>query len=69
MAKPRAYWIKERHNPQLKVYYVACGQITKAEAAVKERSMYGFNVMHRFETEMAYLAKLEELRKAGTLQQ
>lgn len=68
MGKPLSYWIKERHNPQLEVYHVACGQLTKAKARATERTLHGFNVMLRFDTEKAYQAKLAALKMAGTLQ-
>ena len=63
MSKP--YWIKERDNPQLGVYYVAMGQMSKREAMRKERSLYGSNTMHSYETEQAYLAMLQKLRDSG----
>jgi len=59
------FWIKERHNPQLGVYYVAYGQLTKVEARKQEKPLYGDNVMHEFETQAAYDERLEELRKEG----
>jgi len=59
------FWIKERHNPQLGVYYVACGQLTKVEARKQEKPIYGDNVMHEFETQRAYELRLAELRKEG----
>lgn len=60
------YWIKERYNPQLGTYYVACGQMSKTAARRMEtRSLYGDNVMLRFETEDAYKSKLDALSKAG----
>ena len=61
----KKWYIKERHNPQLGTYYVACGQMSKAEAKRYENSLYGENVMHSFETEDAYKKRLAELRKAG----
>lgn len=59
------FWIKERHNPQTGIYYVACGQLSKTAAKKKESSLYGSNVMLRFETEAEYQAKLAELKKNG----
>lgn len=61
--KTTPYWIKERCNPQLGTYYVACGQLSRAEAKKKESALYGDNVMHRFATESQYLSKLSELKK------
>ena len=63
MVKP--YWIKERHNPQLGVYYVAMGQKSVREAKKFEKSLYGMNYMHRFDSEREYIAELEKLRAAG----
>jgi hypothetical protein len=65
MNKPKQYWIKERHNPQLGVYYVACGQLSVKEARKKEQTIYGENVMLCYETEESYRAALESLRKRG----
>jgi hypothetical protein len=63
MATVKSYWIKERHNPQFdKPYYSACGQLSRREAAKKENSLHGFNVMHEYKTEAEYLAALEQLR-------
>jgi hypothetical protein len=61
----KPYWIKERHNPQLGVYYVACGQMSETAAKAYERSKYADNTMHRFDDEASYLARLAELRKDG----
>ena len=65
MAKTLLWWIKERHNPQLGVYYVAYGQMTKAAAKRYDDSLYGDNYMLSFPTEEAYNAKLAELREKG----
>lgn len=64
MAK-QAFWIKERHNPQLGVYYVACGQMSKTEAKKHEASLYGSNVMHSFATEEEYYTEIDALKAAG----
>lgn len=61
----KKFYIKERHNPQLGVYYEACGQLTKTDAKRYERPLYGSNVMHGFDTEEAYMDRLCELREAG----
>ena len=63
--KPKSYWIKQRFNPQLGVYYVACGQISVREAKRLERTLYGDNVMLRFSSEDEYNKKLSELRDSG----
>lgn len=59
------FWIKERHNPQTGIYYVACGQLKVADAKRAERSLYGHNVMHAFPTQAAYDQRLAELRASG----
>ena len=60
------FWIKERENPQLGTYYVACGQITIKEAQGYERkSLYGFNIMHKYATKEAYGAELSRLKESG----
>jgi len=64
MALP--YWIKERHNPQLRTYYTPMGQMTVAEARkIEDGTLYGDNVMLRFKTEGEYLSKLEEIKQAS----
>lgn len=61
----KPYWIKERDNPQLGIYFVACGQLSVREARSREGSLYGSNRMLRFDSEAEYNAKLKELRAAG----
>jgi hypothetical protein len=61
----KQYYIKERINPQLGTYYVACGQMSKAAARRSENPLYGENIMHSFETESAYLARIQELKRLG----
>ena len=53
MAK-KSFYIKQRHNPQLGVFYVACGQLTVKEAKAKESAIYGSNVMMKYPTEKEY---------------
>ncbi len=65
MKKPQAYWIKERHNPQTGVYYVAMGQMSKSTAKRCEKPLYGSNNMLQFDTEEEYKAELERLRQSG----
>lgn len=60
------YWIKERENPQLRTYYVACGKIAMKEAQAYERkSLYGSNIMHRFTTKETYEAEISRLKAKG----
>lgn len=61
----KAYWIKERYNPQLGTYFVPMGQLWKKEAEEYEDSLYGSNVMHRYDTEVEYTARIKELKKLG----
>ena len=61
----KQWYIMERHNPQLGVYYVAKGQMPKAEAKQYERPIYGHNYMLAFPTKEAYSAKIAELRNSG----
>ena len=63
--KTKPYWIKERHNPQLGVYYVGCGQMTARDAKRHESPIYGDNIMHEYRSRADYAAKLEELQKRG----
>jgi hypothetical protein len=59
----KPWWIKERDNPQLGTYWVACGQLSKTDAMKMESCLYGMNFMHRFDTEADYEGKLAELKK------
>lgn len=61
----KPYWIKERDNPQLGVYYVACGQMAVRTADRATRPLYGSNRMLRFDTKTEYETKLQQLREAG----
>jgi len=65
----KPYWIKERQNPQLGVYYVGCGQISVTKAKKYEKPLYGHNVMHRFASEQEYNARIAELRDKGLMVQ
>lgn len=62
----KPFWIKERHNPQLGVYYVPEGQLSKTAARKKETGgCYGYNTMLRYETEAEYEAAIAKLRADG----
>lgn len=65
MKRQHPFWIKERHNPQTGVYYVALGQMSKTAAKGYKSTLYGENVMLRFETETEYQAKLAQLKNEG----
>jgi len=64
MKTAKKYYIKERNNYQ-SIYYCAEGQLSKAAAKRMENSIHGINVMHAFDTEEAYNARLAYLRKKG----
>jgi hypothetical protein len=59
------FWIKERHNPQLGVYYVPMGNLTVKEAKKHESPIYGTNYMNRFNSQEAYEMELARLRAEG----
>lgn len=65
MPKPKSYWIKERHNPQFGTYYIVCGQMSKTAAMSMQRTLYGDNVMHDFDTKEAYEERIEILKRRG----
>ncbi len=65
MKAPRKFWIKERSNPQLGTYYVPMGQLSKAAALRYEKSLYGSNYMHGYDTEEEYRKQLQELKNQG----
>jgi hypothetical protein len=61
----KRYWIKERHNPQLGVYYVAMGQMSAAAAKRCEDTLYGDNYMHPFDSGQEYQTELARLIGEG----
>lgn len=61
----KKFYIMERQNPQTGVYYVAMGQLSKAEAKKHEKPLYGYNIMHSFGTEEEYSAEIFALKTAG----
>jgi len=63
--KPKYYWIKERYNPQLGTYYSFLGNISVKEALQWEKTLYGLNFMHKFETKDKYDSEIEKLRSSG----
>ena len=65
MRGQKKWWVKERQNPQLGTYYVPYGQLSKRDAAARERSLYGYNVMWPFATEAEYRKRIAELKKSG----
>lgn len=65
MGKSLSYWIKERYNPQLGVYYVAYGQISVRMAKAAEKARYGVNTMHRYGTKEEYIKAINALEDKG----
>ncbi len=65
MKYPKKWYIKQRDNPQLGTYYVACGQLSKAAARRQEGSLYGFNLMRPYETYQQYEKALADLKANG----
>lgn len=63
--RTQSFWIKQRHNPQTGIYYVACGQMAKKDARENEEPLYGYNVMLEFKDETEYKTRLKELRTKG----
>ncbi len=63
--RSQRFYVKERHNPQPGVYYVACGQMSKAAAHRAESPLYGYNIMRGFDTKEQYDAHLASLLERG----
>ena len=61
----KLFYVKERSNPQCGTYWVAEGQLSKAEAKAKTKTLYGSNTMHSFSTQELYAAFLAQLRADG----
>lgn len=62
----KSYFIKERHNPQLGVYYVAEGQMTKKAAkSAEDNCVYGSVNMLEYKTETEYKDAIELLIEKG----
>jgi len=59
--KPKSWWIKERHNPQLGVYYTGLGNLSVKEALKHESTLYGDNLLHRFKSRKDYEERLIQL--------
>lgn len=58
------FWIKERNNYQ-SIYFVAEGQLSKAEAKRKENPAHGANAMISYDTEEEYLAAQAKIIQEG----
>jgi len=63
--KAKYYWILERHNPQLGVYYIAYGNMPSRVAKEHEGSIYGHNYMLKFDSEEEYNQRINELKSKG----
>lgn len=63
--KAKYYWIRERHNPQLGVYYVLHGQMPIKEARKYEKSLYGHDYMLKFDNEESYNTRIAKLKASG----
>ena len=63
--KIKSYWIKERSNPQLGVYYVPMGQLSNVEAMRYQNAIYGSNLMLQYDSELEYKQAIEELKGRG----
>ena len=63
--KPLKYWIKQRYNPQLGTYYITMGQLTAKDAKAHEKTIFGHNTMHRFDSHEKYQDEIEKLQAAG----
>jgi len=62
----KKFYLKERHNPQLGIYYVRCGQLSETAAKRKERGgVYGSNVMLPYDTEIEYAEAIAKLAMEG----
>jgi len=61
----KKYYIKERHNPQLGVYYVLYGQLTKKDAKNKEKSLYGQNIIISYDTIEDYNKAILTFKEEG----
>lgn len=62
----KSYYIKKRFNPQSDdPYYVACGQLSKAEAKRKGKAIYGHNEMLEYVTAEEYNRAIERLKANG----
>lgn len=61
MRKPKFFWIKERHNPQLGIYRVAMGRMSVADARSHEQAIYGSNTMLRYGSIEEYEAACDKL--------
>lgn len=58
----KKYWyIKERHNPQNGVSFTPLGNISKSEAKKHEKTIYGQNIIHKYESLEVYQTEISRL--------
>lgn len=63
----KKWYVLERHNPQLGVYYTALGQLFKKDAKRREDCLYGTNYIHSFDSEKDYLDFLNKVQKPSPM--
>lgn len=66
MPKYKYWYILERHNPQIGVYYRKLGNVSKKEATrYTTGCLYGYNFLRRYENEDEYNKAASELKAMG----
>jgi len=62
----KKYYIGRRNNPQLaKPYFVAYGQLSKADVKRKENAIYGSMILTPYDTQELYDQQIAALMAAG----
>jgi hypothetical protein len=62
----KKFYIGQRDNPQLpKPYFNAYGQLTKKDAAKKEKPLYGSISLTSYDNEQDYNVQIEQLKNEG----
>lgn len=62
----KKYYIGQRNNPQLpKPYFVAYGQLSKAEVQRKENAIYGSMILTPYDTQVLYDNQIAALMAQG----
>ena len=67
MKQQKKWWLLERHNPQLGVYWIPLGQLARSTALARENTLYGTNYVHPFDSLKEYQEKCAELRSKHLL--
>jgi hypothetical protein len=66
MKTKKLYYIGRRDNPQFKKsYFIRYGQLSKAEAARKEKCVYGSMWLTGFDSHEEFLNEIDKLRNEG----